>query len=150
LAEHAPDRELLTRSGEIDGPVLLYDGVCGFCNGLIQFILRHDRRGTLRFAALDTNYARAIIDSHQSLTGIDSVVWIEMNQKVWIRSDAALKVAEYLGGTWSFLQPLGLVPHPIRDALYDLFARHRYRFFGRYDTCPVPPPSIQARFLDAP
>ena len=133
------------------GPILLYDGVCGFCNGLVQFMIRHDRRGTLRFAALDSGYARTLLAQHPSLAGIDSVVWVESvgtDDRVFTRSDAALRAAKHLGGPWRLLAPLGLTPRPARDALYDLFARHRYRFFGHYDACPIPPPAVRARFLE--
>ncbi|HEY7054804.1 MAG TPA: DCC1-like thiol-disulfide oxidoreductase family protein [Mycobacterium sp.] len=134
----------------MSAPVLLYDGVCGFCNRGVRTILRYDRRGTLRFAALDSDYARSVIARHQSLQGVDSVVFVDDpgggDEKVSVRSAAALRVVDYLGGPWKVLEATRLIPRPLRDWFYDRFAAIRYRVFGRYDTCPIPPPDVRARF----
>jgi predicted DCC family thiol-disulfide oxidoreductase YuxK len=134
-------------------PVLLYDGVCGFCNKTVQMILDRDRRGRMRFAALQSDYGQAIVARHPELQGVDSVVYVEWaadgRESVHVRSEAALKVASYLGGFWKVFLAARLVPRRLRDYLYDLFARNRYRFFGKYDTCMLPPPEVRARFLDA-
>ena len=132
-------------------PVLLYDGVCGFCNKTVQMILDRDRRGEMRFAALQSDYGRAVVGRHPELQGVDSVVFVEPaaeGERVHIRSDAALKVADYLGGFWKLLLAAKVVPRSLRDYFYDLFARNRYRFFGKYDACMLPPPEVRARFLD--
>ena len=136
-----------------DGPVLLYDGLCGFCDGTVQFILRHDRRGTLRFATLQGDFARGVIDRHPELEGVDSLVLVERDpasgtEKVHVRSAGALGVARYLGGAWHLARATAIVPRFIRDAAYDGFARIRYRVFGRYDSCPIPSPEQRARFID--
>lgn len=132
-------------------PVLLYDGVCGFCNGAVQTILRFDRDGSLRFAALDSDFAREVIDRHPSLRDIDSVVFVENpglpDERVSVRSAAALRVADYLGGPWKGFLVAGAIPAPARDWLYDRFAAVRYRVFGKHDTCPIPPPEVRARFV---
>ena len=132
-------------------PVLLYDGVCGFCNKTVQKILNNDRRGTLRFAALQSDYGRAVVRRHRELEGVDSVVFVEPSaggERVHVRSEAALKVASYLGGWWKIFLCAYVVPRPLRDYLYDLFARNRYRVFGKYDQCMLPPAEARARFLD--
>jgi predicted DCC family thiol-disulfide oxidoreductase YuxK len=135
-----------------DGPVLLYDGVCGFCDGAVQFILRHDRRGTLRFATLQGDFARGVIDRHPELDGVDSLVLVERDasgvEQVHVRSNGALRVAGYLGGAWHLARVTAIVPRFIRDAVYDGFARIRYRVFGRHDSCPIPSPEQRARFVD--
>ena len=143
----------LTAPGE-HSPVLLYDGVCGFCNGAVQTILRFDRRGTLRFAALQSDYGRAALARHPELSGVDSVVFLEASagaggERAYTRSEAGLRVAAYLGGPWKFFLVARLLPARLRDYLYDLFARHRYKLFGKYDTCLLPPPEVRARFIDA-
>jgi predicted DCC family thiol-disulfide oxidoreductase YuxK len=134
-------------------PVLLYDGVCGFCNKSVRLILDHDRRGTMRFAALQSHYGQAVLRRHPELAGVDSVILVEPapggGERVHVRSDASLRVAAYLGGFWKIFLAARLVPAPVRDFLYDLVARHRYKFFGRYDACPLPPPEVRARFIDA-
>jgi predicted DCC family thiol-disulfide oxidoreductase YuxK len=133
------------------GPVLLYDGICGFCNGAVQTILRLDRRGALRFAALDSDYARDVIARHPDLQGVDSVVFVDnagqTDERVTVRSAAALRVVDYLGGPYRALTVAGIIPAPIRDRLYDGFARIRYRVFGTKDTCPIPAPDVRARFI---
>ena len=135
------------------GPVLLYDGLCGFCDGTVQFILRHDRRGTLRFATLQGDFARDVIARHPELDGVDSLVLLEPNEtsraeKVYVRSAGALRVARYLGGPWHLARATAIVPRFLRDWAYDGFARVRYRVFGRYDSCPIPTPEQRARFID--
>jgi predicted DCC family thiol-disulfide oxidoreductase YuxK len=145
---------MLVSLREEEGPVLLYDGICGFCNKSVQTVLASDRRGTMRFAALQSDYARRVVARHPSLAGIDSVVYVEpgvagRQERVYIRSEAALRVASYLGGLWKIFLAARLIPRPLRDRLYDLFARHRYRLFGKRDTCMLPPPDARRRFLDA-
>lgn len=132
-------------------PVLLYDGVCGFCNKSVQLILDHDRKGSMRFAALQSDYGQAMIERHPELRGVDSVVFVEAHaggERIHVRSDAALKVAAYLGGFWKLFLAAKIIPAGLRDYLYDLFARNRYKFFGKYDTCMLPPPEVRSRFLD--
>ena len=133
-------------------PVLLYDGVCGFCNGAVRTILRLDRRGTLRFAALDSDFARAVIDRHPSLEDVDTVVFVDnpgqAGERVSVRTAAGLRVVGYLGGPWKLLLVVGLIPRRVRDWFYDRFASVRYRVFGKYSSCPVPAPEVRARFLD--
>ena len=137
----------------VNAPVLLYDGVCGFCNKTVQMILERDRAGTMRFAALQSDYGRAIVERHAELRGVDSVVFVENSpeggERVFVRSDAALRVLKYLGGAWKLLLAARVIPKPVRDFFYDLFARNRYRVFGKYDTCMLPPPEVRSRFLDA-
>ena len=137
----------------MDRPVLLYDGVCGLCNKTVQFVLSHDRRGTLLFAPLQSNFGQSVVARHPALQNVDSVVLVEPSpgaggERVFTRSTAALRVVSYLGGVWKILLVAYIIPRPVRDWLYDLVARYRYRLFGRYDTCLLPPPEVRARFLD--
>lgn len=140
-------------SSESAAPVLLYDGVCGVCNAAVRTILRFDRNGTLGFAALDSDFARAIIARHPTIEDVNSFVFVDEpgqpSERVAIRSAAALRVVDYLGGLWKLLAVARIIPTPLRDWLYDRFAAIRYRVFGKYDTCPLPPPEVRARFLDA-
>ena len=135
----------------MNGPVLLYDGLCGFCNGVVQFVLRRDRQETIRFAPLQGVFAQEILARHPRLRGMDSLVLVERpgqpDEAVHARSDGAIAVAEYLGGAWSAARVLRVVPRFLRDAAYDAIARVRYRIFGRYDSCPVPSDAQRARFI---
>lgn len=134
-------------------PVLLYDGVCGVCNAAVRTILRFDRRGTLRFAALDSDFAQAVFTRHPEIKDVDSMVFVDgpeqPGERVAVRSAGALRVVDYLGGPWKLLMIAHLIPTRLRDRLYDKVAAVRYRVFGKYDTCPLPPPEVRARFLDA-
>lgn len=135
----------------MSAPVMLYDGVCGFCNKSVQMILDHDRVGTMRFAALQSDYGKAIIERHAELRGVDSVVFVDSSEgveRVFVRSDAALRIASYLGGVWKIFLAAKILPKPLRDYFYDLFARNRYKLFGKYDACMLPPVEVRSRFLD--
>ena len=135
-------------------PILLYDGVCGLCNRLVQFILRRDRTAIFRFASLQSPLAASILTRHGvNPTDLDTVyIVINPNQpaeSLRARSDAVVFVLKELGGIWRPAAALfRMIPSPLRDSLYNLVARNRYRIFGRYDTCPTPTAETQARFLD--
>ncbi|MEE3753355.1 thiol-disulfide oxidoreductase DCC family protein [Mycobacterium intracellulare] len=139
-------------SGESVAPVLLYDGVCGFCNRSVRTIIRFDAAGPLRFAALQSVFAKAIVERHPEIGNVDSMVFVDdpgqPSERVAVRSEAALRVADYLGGAWRVLTVARILPAPLRDWLYDRFAAIRYRAFGRYDSCPLPSPEVRARFVE--
>jgi predicted DCC family thiol-disulfide oxidoreductase YuxK len=145
--------ETIMNALDPSAPVLLYDGTCGFCNKSIQIVLRHDRQKTMRFAALQSRYAQAIVERHPELAGVDSLILIERDdganeERVFIRSTAALRVAGYLGGPWRLLQAFLLVPRPLRDYFYDQFARRRHLVLGKSESCLLPSTEERARFLD--
>jgi predicted DCC family thiol-disulfide oxidoreductase YuxK len=131
-------------------PVLLYDGLCGFCNTTVQFIMGHESNSSLTFAALQGTFAAGVIERHPELKSVDSLVWVQgegEHERVKIRSSAALRVAWYMGGFWRLVMVLWLVPRPLRDFAYDQFAQRRFKFFGRYGSCPVPSKAVRARFI---
>jgi predicted DCC family thiol-disulfide oxidoreductase YuxK len=135
--------------------LLLYDGTCGFCAESVQFVLRHDRRRrTLRFSSLQGPTALDIRARHPELDVVDSVIWFEPGdnthpETLLTKSSAVLRVLRYLGGLW---RPLGvlaaIVPRALRDAVYDLVARHRHRLIRGAPACVVPTPEERNRFLD--
>jgi predicted DCC family thiol-disulfide oxidoreductase YuxK len=134
-------------------PVLLYDGECGVCDKSVQMILKHDRRKVMRFAALQSNYGREVVARHSSLSNVDSLILVEpaderRGEQIFIRSTAVLRIVAYLGGLWKLLLIGYLIPRPIRDFMYDVVARNRYRILGAPDACMLPSPEVRARFLD--
>lgn len=132
-------------------PVLLYDGLCGFCDRTVQFILTRDPGGRMHFAPLQGEYARQVLAEHPPLRDIDSLILIEAVAEphlALVRSDAVLAIAGYLGWPWRAVASFRIVPRALRDWAYDFFARHRYRLFGRYEACPLPSPDVRARFID--
>lgn len=138
-------------NGGVEAPVLLYDGTCSLCDRSVQFILRHERRHTLRFAALESPFGARVLARHPALHDVDSVVWFEPamgGEGVFVRSAAALRAARYLGGPWRLVALARAIPRPLRDWAYDLVARHRHWVFGRTERCVVPPAHVRSRFLD--
>jgi predicted DCC family thiol-disulfide oxidoreductase YuxK len=141
-------------------PVLLYDGACGLCASSVQLVLRHDPHGPLRFASLQGAFGRAVVARHEALRGVDSMVWVEPSgpatagggpagaplERVYVRSDAVLRVCGYLGGAWSLLGIGAVVPRALRDGLYALVARHRHALAT--PVCVLPTDAQRARFID--
>jgi predicted DCC family thiol-disulfide oxidoreductase YuxK len=135
-------------------PIILYDGVCGLCNSLVQFLLKRDNDGRLRFASLQSDFATKVLQRHGfDPKDLDTMHLVENcdqpGERVLQRSTAILRAGRELGGVWSFLAALGrVVPRPLRDMFYGLVARNRYRVFGKYETCMLPDPNQRSRFLD--
>lgn len=127
--------------------VILFDGICSFCNGAVNFLIEHDSAGYFKFAPLQSEAGEKLaakfgIDTIQ----IDSVILIE-EEKAYTLSTAALKIAGKLDGIWAWAAVFRIVPRPIRDFFYKTFAKYRYRMFGKQDSCMMPTPEIRARFL---
>lgn len=142
-----------------DGPVVLFDGVCTFCNGAVEFILDHEKRAVLRFAPLQSEPGVALLEAAAGASearalragatgdGDPSTMVLVEDGRVFTHSTAGLRIARYLRAPFSWAIVLLLVPRFLRDAVYRWFAAHRYRWFGREETCRVPTPELRARFL---
>jgi len=132
--------------------ILLYDGICGFCNSTVQLIIKHDQKETIQFAAIQSSFAKSIFERYPYLKEIDSLILIEAcnspKEKIYIRSSGALIIARYLNGAWSLFLIGYIIPSAFRDWIYDIFAKYRYRLFGKYDSCPLPPEKVRSRFID--
>ncbi len=127
--------------------VVLFDGVCNLCNWAVTWLLEHDKREVLHFGALQSTAAQQLLERHNAHRNLpDSIVFID-NDGVHTRSDAALRIASHLGMPWSLLTIGRLLPRFLRDAMYRWIARHRYRWFGRRDTCMLPSAGVAERFL---
>lgn len=126
--------------------LLLYDGACGLCAASVQFILRHERQHTLRFAPLQGERAAAVRARHPELEGVDSMVWVQ-GDRVKVRTDAVIEAARYLGFPWALAVGARLIPRPLRDPFYGFVARHRHKIFTGPEQCYLPPPEVRARFL---
>ena len=127
--------------------VILFDGVCNFCNGFANFILRRDRRGVFRLGTLQSPAGQALL-KQASLPSdfLDSVVVIE-GDHAYTKSAAALRIARDLPFPWYLANAFGVVPRIARDPIYTWIARNRYRWFGKRDTCRVPTKDEQSRFI---
>ena len=128
--------------------IVLFDGVCNLCNGVVRFIIRHDAQGMFRFAALQSEAGQALLRTHgvEPATAPDSVMLLSGGQ-LYSRSAAVLRIAQALGWPWRLAAAGWLIPVRYRDALYRYVARHRYRWFGRQESCWLPTPALQSRFL---
>jgi predicted DCC family thiol-disulfide oxidoreductase YuxK len=129
----------------MENPIILFDGVCNFCNSSVNFIIEHDKQGVFKFAPLQSKIGKKYIDKF-GLSAIDSVILVE-DEKAFTHSTAALKIAKRLDGIWSWASVFIIVPRFIRDFFYKLFAANRYRLFGKQDACMLPTPEVRARFL---
>lgn len=128
--------------------LVLYDGLCGFCDVSVQWLLRHDPAGRLRFAPLQGETAAGILARHPELpSGLDSMVYVEGGERVSWYSGAAFGILRVLPGAWRALSVFSVLPRWLTDLAYRLFARFRYRVWGRLDACRIPTPADRARFL---
>jgi len=126
---------------------ILFDGVCNLCNGFVRFVIPRDPSARFRFAALQSSSAAAILREAGVTTPLPDSVVLVQDGRVYLRSDAALRVARGLRFPWPLAYGLVVVPRFIRDRLYDVVAAHRYRWFGRREVCMVPTPELSRRFL---
>ena len=142
----------MSKSNEVN-PIVLYDGVCALCNRLVQFLLKRDNRKRLRFASLQSDFAAKVLGRHgidpKDLDTLHVVVnYDQPEEQILNRSDAILRAGHELGGPWTTLAVIGrIVPRTFRDLAYRFVARNRYRVFGKYETCMLPDPNQQHRFL---
>jgi len=126
--------------------IVLFDGVCNFCNETVNFIIRHDRDKKFRFAPLQSEIGRGYRAKYSIGENVDSIVLIE-NDRAFTHSTAVLRILRTLGGLISAAFVFTVIPSPVRDWLYKTFAKYRYRLFGKKDVCMVPTPDIRERFI---
>lgn len=128
-------------------PVILFDGVCNLCNASVRFVIRRDPRGAFRFASLQSPAGRALSQRYgMPVDDLSSVVLVDAG-RCYMKSEAALRIAGALVWPWRLLGVLTIVPRFVRDRVYELVARNRYRWFGKQESCPLPAPELADRFL---
>jgi predicted DCC family thiol-disulfide oxidoreductase YuxK len=117
--------------------IVLFDGICNLCNASVRFISKHEKNRKIQFASLQSEMAKQLLSKLAIDTNtIDSIIFIS-NEKIFIKSDAAIEIAKQLNGFPHYLKYFHFIPRPIRDFVYDLIAKNRYRFFGK--TCSIQP-----------
>jgi predicted DCC family thiol-disulfide oxidoreductase YuxK len=127
--------------------IVLFDGVCNLCNRLVRFIIKRDRNGKFKFTSLQSEIGQHwLLRFGLAKNEFESFVLIE-DDKYYLKSAAALKMLRELGGIWKTFYVFILVPRPVRDFIYDLIAKSRYRIFGKRDICMIPTPELRERFL---
>ena len=127
--------------------LILFDGVCNLCSALVQFVIRNDQAAKFRFATIQSEIGKEIFQSHGlDASDLQTFVFIA-DGRMFVRSDAAIEVVSRFGGGWRTFKIFRFVPRMVRDAIYSIIARNRYRWFGRKEVCMVPTADIRERFL---
>ncbi len=135
-------------TSEVQNPVILFDGVCNLCNGSVLFILNRDPSGIFRFAPLQSDTGKNLLSKFDLPNDkFDSIILVE-NNEYYLRSTAALKILQRLGALWKIVYVFMLVPRPVRDYIYDIVARNRYKWYGKRAECMIPSSDIESRFLE--
>ncbi|MEL6718426.1 MAG: thiol-disulfide oxidoreductase DCC family protein [Bacteroidota bacterium] len=127
--------------------IILFDGVCNFCNNSIQFIIKRDKKKHFKFASLQSDIGQQLLDNYALPKDLSSIVLIDEGQ-VYTKSTAVLKIALHLKNMWNFFYVFILVPKNIRDEIYSWFAKNRYQWFGKNSTvCEIPSLEVRQRFF---
>jgi predicted DCC family thiol-disulfide oxidoreductase YuxK len=129
-----------------DKKIIYFDGVCNLCNGFVQFAINHDHKNVLLFASLQSKAGIDMAKHFQLSKDITTVIFVN-NGIVYKKSTAALHIAKYLDGAWPLAFAFLIVPNFIRDVVYNIIAKNRYRWFGKKDECMVPTSALKNRFL---
>mgnify|MGYP003423422384 FL=1 len=129
-------------------PIILFDGICNFCNSAVNFTIKRNKKANIFFAALQSDAGIRLLKEHDlPLEDMQSFIFIEKG-KAYNRSTAALKVCRHLRGLWPLCYGFIIIPKFIRDGIYNWIARNRYKWFGIKQECMIPSPAVKARFLD--
>ena len=127
--------------------IVFFDGVCNLCNGTVQFLLKIDKRQRLKFGSLQGETAKKILPSYNIQPEVlTSIVFIH-NNKVYTESTAVLEIFRVIGGSWKALYIFKIIPDLIRNSIYRIVARYRYKWFGKNDYCTIPKPEYKNRFV---
>lgn len=125
--------------------IVLFDGVCNFCDASVQFIIKRDPKAYFQFASIQSEAGQRYVEQYQ-LHSINSVIVIE-NNHAYTKSSAALQIVKRFSGMWKLLIVAKIIPLPIRDKVYDYIAKNRYKWFGKKEVCHLPTQEERERFL---
>lgn len=128
-------------------PILLYDGVCNFCNDAVQFIIKRDKTGIIHYASLQSTTGQQLLEHFHLSKDLDTVILIDDN-RVYDRADVTIRIGQLLGGVYQFTNLFRPIPRVLRNRVYDWIATNRYRWFGKEASCMLPTPELKARFID--
>ena len=131
-----------------EADIILFDGVCNLCNGIVQFIIKRDPKAKFRFTSLQSESGQKFLRKFGLPSDeFDSIVLIQ-GEQYFMKSTAGLRILKELGGIWKLFYFFRFLPLSFRDFIYDLIAGSRYRMFGKSESCMIPTPELKARFLD--
>ena len=127
--------------------VVIFDGVCNFCNGSVNFIIKRDPGAVFAFTPRQHRCGQSLIQEYQVPELAADAILLIKDGRCYLRTDAVLEITKDISGLWFLLRVFKIVPRPLRDYFYDLFARNRYRLFGKRDSCMIPAPDVLSRFI---
>jgi predicted DCC family thiol-disulfide oxidoreductase YuxK len=137
----------LTEQTSSGHPLVLFDGMCKLCSGFIRYVLKLDKNNVFRFGLLQSDNVRNMLRKYEmNISGLTSIVLLE-GERITVESDAVLKIARNLGGAWSLIYLFIIIPKVIRDSVYRIIARNRYRLFGKRDACMIPSSEVLDKFI---
>jgi predicted DCC family thiol-disulfide oxidoreductase YuxK len=127
--------------------IILFDGVCNLCSASVRFVIKRDRKRIFRFASLQSEFAKKTMLANNLDDSVKTIVLLK-DEKIYLRSDAALEISRELNALWPSLYLLKIIPRFIRDAVYNFISQHRYQWFGKSDKCWLPSAELSTRFVD--
>lgn len=142
-----PFRYTNSQSDMAERSIVLFDGVCNLCNGFVNFLIDRDRHDRFRFGSLQSENVKELLRPFHYTTEEISTVLLIQNNTLYTQSTAVLRICRLMPGVWPLLYGFIVVPRPLRDFLYNLVAKNRYKIFGRKDSCRIPTPELQSKFV---
>ena len=131
-----------------DKQLVLFDGICNLCNASVQYIIKHDKKDKFRFTPIQSEVGQFVIKNHQiDIINTDSIILYSQKKEIYYKSSAALRIASYLCFPRNIWTIFLIVPAFIRDLVYDIIAKKRYKWFGKRETCMIPTPEIESKFI---
>ncbi|MBQ0733260.1 thiol-disulfide oxidoreductase DCC family protein [Aquimarina celericrescens] len=129
--------------------IILFDGVCNLCNNAINFVIKRDKNDVFRYASLQSEIGKKLIaERNIDISKIDSILLIDPKIAYYHKSTAALQISKQLSGIYPLLSVFLVVPQSLRDWVYDIIAKNRYKWFGKKESCMIPTPELKALFID--
>ena len=131
-----------------DRYIVIFDGVCNFCNGVVNLIIRRDPNALFSFTPMQSESGKRLIEEHHTpMVGVDTFLLIK-NGQCFDRTDAVLEICRDLTGYWFLFRIFKILPRSFRDYFYRLFGRNRYKLFGRREECMIPSSEVRDRFIE--
>ena len=128
--------------------LVLFDGVCNFCNASILKIIKMDKKNIFMFASLQSEVGKEITNHFNIDTKtVDSIILVESDSKYYIKATAALKIGKHFRGLWQLFQIFWILPTSFRDFFYNYIAKNRYKWFGKKESCMIPTPELKSKFI---
>lgn len=132
-----------------DKKIILFDGICNLCDNSVQYVIKHDKKDSFRFVALQSDLGQKIVKHIGiDITKTDSVILYEPGIAYYYKAQAAIRIANEIGGIYSFLTVFSILPNSFLNFIYDYIAKNRYKWYGKKETCMIPTEEQKAKFLE--